>query len=394
MKLTTLSLTLALALLACQSSPEPVDVVIPLPASVPAGSFVVIVDYSAAGASPKMDAGRPLCASILPREKKVRVTDDGQGRLRVSVTTPEALVAPLQIAACQMLPDAVASSGEDIGAALRVRLASSGTVTGKSHRNLPGTAAAPERVQAHDRQLEDEAPQVRPPGAPAARQAEGMTDPAKATHPWPDGGDSSPGPPDNVEGDRSVPASPAGQRSAPASGTPEYRADKAAQDRGLPPSATGQTSVRPGATSSERPGATSSERPSASASSGTAEDTVRPWDVTMGVTSGSGPVAALQFDVVYQGPSGSFVGRSQSVDCRVLVDVALSTGNNQRQGRLAYALIDLTGFDVPADVITCTFKTRDPLSTDSFTIKVVDATDSDDSPLKIGMAVTDVRRLD
>ena len=114
----------------------------------------------------------------------------------------------------------------------------------------------------------------------------------------------------------------------------------------------------------------------------------------MSVTSGSGPVAALQFNVVYQGPSGSFVGRSQSVDCRVLVDVALSTGNNQRQGRLAYALIDLTGFDVPADVITCTFKTRAPLSTDSFTIEVVDATDSDNSPLKIGMAVTDVRRLD
>ncbi len=387
MKLTTLALTLTLALLACQGSPELLDVEIPLPASVPAGSFVVIVDYSAAGASPKMDAGQPLCASILPREKKVRVTDDGQGRLRVSVTTPEALVTPLQIAACQMLPDAAASSGEDIGAALRVRLASSGTVTGKSHRNLPGTAAAPERVQAHDRQLEDEAPQVRPPGTPAARQAEGMTDPpARATHPWPDGSDSSPGPPDNVEGGRSVPTSPAGQRSAPASGTPEHRADKAAQDRGLPPSATGQTSVRPGAASSERP--------SASASSGTAEDTVRTWDVTMSVTSGSGPVAALQFNVVYQGPSGSFVGRSQSVDCRVLVDVALSTGNNQRQGRLAYALIDLTGFDVPADVITCTFKTRAPLSTDSFTIEVVDATDSDNSPLKIGMAVTDVRRLD
>ncbi len=372
MKRAALATAAALLATACARAPEALDVGIPLPASVPAGSFVLTVDYSGAGARPKSESGRPLCASVLPRGK-VSFDDDGRGRLVVSVTTPAPLLTPLEVAACRMLPTGTEASAEAIGAALKVVLASTPSTGGQQrYAGLP----IPATSSAHQDPPRPAAVSGEPP-----KNAPAKSEPARAQRPsvpWPDG--SRPSAESMDATPRGVPAGTGESRRRPGKdpATPERRPESGAFER-LPAAPASRPAQTNDALRSRQP----------------AGDPVRAWAVTVGITTAAAsPVAALQFDVIHSGASGSFVGRSQSVDCRILVDVALSTGNNQRQGHLTYALVDLAGFDTPADVIACTFKTRETPRMDSFDVKVVDAADANGSPLDLGMAVTDVRRLD
>lgn len=373
----------ALLAVSCQRTPVALDVAIALPASVPAGSFSLTVDYSQAGARPQMDKERPICASILP-QGTVSFEDDGRGRLLVSVKSPEALVTPLQVAACRMLPADTATGAAEVMAALRVRLfpgvaletaasTQPGPVAGRASAGGPAEEAAP-----NGGPLQGTAPPRAAPWPDGSQQpaGEGTRTPPLAARSRPDGA--------SHEGDRSegVSQAPARASTAPRRST---GSDSMPWQGSPPPVEVPQTGGR----ETSRAGSAATGLDARQL-----DDPVNPWSVTVGVTTPVGLVSALQFDVIHRGQSGSFVGRSQSVDCRVLVDVALSTGNNQRQGRLSYALVDLAGFDTPADIVSCTFKTRETVGPDSFDIKVVDATDDRGSALDVEMAVTSVRRLD
>jgi hypothetical protein len=124
-----------------------------------------------------------------------------------------------------------------------------------------------------------------------------------------------------------------------------------------------------------------------------AENPALPYAVTVSVTTTSGSLGALQFDVIHLGDSGNFVGKADSVDCSPQVEAALATGNNRRAGRLVFALVDVGGFETPSPIVTCTFKTRESLDPNSFDVYVVTATDTNGVPVMTDMTVSSVEPL-
>ena len=97
------------------------------------------------------------------------------------------------------------------------------------------------------------------------------------------------------------------------------------------------------------------------------------YDVTFGV-SGVNLIGALQLAIDYEGASGDFVGSSDKVSCTSNVS-AISIVNDKDSVRtLKAGIVAPTGFQVPADVITCRFEAVDRAPTASdFSVTVEDA---------------------
>ncbi|MEE8312327.1 MAG: hypothetical protein V3R77_08720, partial [Candidatus Binatia bacterium] len=111
---------------------------------------------------------------------------------------------------------------------------------------------------------------------------------------------------------------------------------------------------------------------------------IRDYAVTFSVTSDSGSLAALQFDVRYLDGNGGWVGAAGSVVCSTLIDVALATYNDRGAGRLSAAIIDLEGFDTPNAMSTCVLRAADAPTAQSFAIIVLDATTPDSTGPGVG----------
>lgn len=108
-----------------------------------------------------------------------------------------------------------------------------------------------------------------------------------------------------------------------------------------------------------------------------AEPTGDPYSLTIKVSSESGTLGALQFDVQYTGSKGGFVGTADKVECESLIERALSAFTNKGGTKMTGALVSVNGFSTPQDVARCRFRSPQPVSPGSFTITVTDASDTD-----------------
>jgi len=116
------------------------------------------------------------------------------------------------------------------------------------------------------------------------------------------------------------------------------------------------------------------------------------YDVTIAVTSDSGMLGALQFDVDYVGSSGSWVTKDGAVACKAAEDVALSSFNDRGKGRVSAAMVDLEGFSTPGAVATCSLACSKPPTAADFRVTAVDASNPSLEPAAPfpAMAVTTI----
>lgn len=336
----------------------------------------VLVDYSRSNAKIAQEQGRPACAFILPGLAG-EFSDDGHGALIVHVSAKYGLRGPADIAACRMetgrpdadprevaarldvkLTEAEDSSGKVIDlAAAAVTLASSNgeAATGKrtTQKNLAEARKAVEEGTA--RTQAPAVPQAPASAAPAPGAAAAPASPAAA-----------------------APAAPA----TPPPASPAARAPAAAQGRGavLAPSAAQQRAGanNNGITGGVGPG--TNNDPTYDGSAG--EDPKVPaYDITVSTTGTAGMLGALQFTITYLGSTGGWIGSGGDAECDALVD-ALRAINDEGSRGIRIGLVSVQGMPTPGAMVRCGFRTRDYVSTTSFDVQVVDASDTETTPIQ------------
>lgn len=400
---TTTGLALAAVLLSygCTKKTEPVEVVIALEETPAALSdATVLVDYSQAGAKPLIAGGDPACASIQPHID-MTFSDDGGGAMTIELSSGQGFSGPLDIAVCRVVPDAEGVTTDTINARLRVSLL---TATGPDGRKVgdgrlarAGGASAASR--AGSREPDGQAPIVGGIDPPRPR---GASTPRQPAVPRGDGGrEPEPSASAAARGSSPSPAARGGAGNVP---TDPYEAvpetvDELLARRGTGTARRDATTVRSElddkaaalAESRAEPGA-----PPAETNDEIEKDpTAITYDVQVGVTSGAGLLAALQFDVRFTG-EGGWQGSAGGVVCSTHPQVALATYNDVGRGWLRAAMIDITGFDAVGPISTCRFQSNDTVTAGDFSVSVIDAstpdTGGDSTPDPFPqMGVTDIR---
>ncbi len=102
------------------------------------------------------------------------------------------------------------------------------------------------------------------------------------------------------------------------------------------------------------------------------------WDVTVTVVS-SEDLGALQLEI--SGPeTGSWAGKGAGVDCGALGSAILAA-NFAAENRIKVGLISLEGLATPGPILRCGFESGNTPEAEDFTIRIVDAADTDSDPV-------------
>jgi hypothetical protein len=358
----------------------PVEVVISLDKTATAlKSANITVDYSQSGATPLMSDGVPACISILPNVH-CAFADDGAGTLTISAKAQTSFSAPVDLAVCRMVPDSAEVGAAQIASRLKVGLAGAIAKDGKvlDQKRLASTRGAGRK-----------SPRGGSSGADGTAAGSGR-DPVK------------PGAADNkVAAD----SDPAAEKSA-VSGMKVDRDDLAAREarRQAEREASADRASENDAVRAARERAEAQAEADRAALEDDAalededEDTNDPedsqpvasYDVVLTVTSDSGPVSALQFDVNHLGSSGGWQGAGSKANCRQLASVNMNTCNDKGRGRITCAMVDLGGFPTPTDILSCVFKSADEVGIGDFSVQVIDASDPDMGVIQVDVAITAV----
>jgi hypothetical protein len=112
------------------------------------------------------------------------------------------------------------------------------------------------------------------------------------------------------------------------------------------------------------------------------------YSVTLGVTSRSGRLGAVQFDARIKG--GDWQGSGGSVACRNVSGAAMLACNDKGGGTLSCALIDQGGIATPNALVVCGLSSSKPIAAADFSVKVVDASTPAMKPAKATVAVTKI----
>ena len=376
-------------LVSCRGENPATEVIISLERSaVSLAEATIIVDYSRAGARPLHRGGEPACASILPNVV-TDFSDDESGALTVNARSKEGFSAPVDLAVCRMIPDSKDMSGAAIASQLRISLAEGRDIAGRPLGNRELAMSSSRGVTG------------------SSRKSTGSTDRSDARSPRYGDGQRSPTSErrtakahgrDDGQGSRTGTAS---SRSSLANRYPSQSAepdhDRAAprererqQQREVARAEEASPSRRYRDSSGLGNGADGSDFGDESADAAEPQDGAGPgsentnddsdndaqavrYAIQVAVTSDSGTLGALQFDITHLGASGGFVGAGGSVDCAADVAAGLTSFNDRGAGRLSAAFVDLNGFSTPTAVATCRFKTREQLARGSFQVTTIDA---------------------
>ncbi len=95
--------------------------------------------------------------------------------------------------------------------------------------------------------------------------------------------------------------------------------------------------------------------------------------LTLNVSSNSGRIGALQFEI--KGDVGGFAGGGAEVECDSMIDEALAAFSRHEPTRVVGAVIDVAGFDTPAAVARCTYVAESEPGAGAFSVKVTEASD-------------------
>jgi hypothetical protein len=369
---------------------EPLSVVISVPPQDLAGvaKATILVDYSGSEARIVSDGGSPACAFILPGIDGDFV-DDRKGTLTIHTQGRRALRGPADIVACQM-EAAAETTAQDVRDRLTVRVAGAEDATGKAidtaTKPARSQASSPDRSERAIEAAQAEAaktaaaisaaaPPLPAQGAPGSQPLTGAGNTARgAGSATGTGGSGAAGP-----------AGTAGQKTAPRPPSPSGSAVPGAVANNHAPQADGGVTDNGPAPNNQDPDPGYDDSPSDDAR-------VPAYTIEFQVAQSSVPrIGALQLEVTHLGSSGGFVGRGQDIDCVALVD-GLVASNYLGERTAKIGIINLQGIPVPAPVMRCGFRTREPLSPASFMVQVVDAStpggDNVDPPPNVGLVVS------
>ncbi len=364
---------------ACTRPEKPVDVVVSLgEEAVGVSRLVLSVDYAAAGAHPVMSGGEPACTTLLPFIA-MKFSDDGDGTLTVEAFSSTSFSAPLDLAACRMIPESSGQSGSDIAGALRISVKEALDSAGNplSARKLASVSSAPDRRDvdsragdsrvARERVRDDYTPQPATPSSPSATRDRDrpITRPSPSRDRVRDGRVEDGAGPEAEVAPRPQEPPGATQPAAPLVG------GGAAGGGGSPGGSGGDG----GGSGTDGGGSPGTPLPDG----GTA---AIPYEITIMVVGQYGDLGALQFDVEYLGPSGNFVGKADGVDCTSLIGAGLAAFTNKGNGKVTGAMVNVNGFSTPGLIAKCTFKSRDVVTTDDFLVTATDASDVETNALE------------
>ena len=378
-------------LTACGRKGEPAEVTISLrdPQSAIA-SATILVDYSQAGAKPLQTGGELSCATIVPNVT-ADFSDDGQGHLTIHARAPQGLSSPVDLAICRMIPEAAGTTPASIASKLRISMlegtdkagASIGTQRvargGETRREQRDEAA----TKSHDRETRGEERLAQGEGTAGGTPGGGEAAPpaADSGHTAAEAGKaaSTPGDPSTVA---------PGAKTRANSLMPGSEQGSASRDSGIAPGGAFQS----GAQNQAADGGGGSGESNEDADTDRA---ARSYEIVVGVTNDAGKLGALQFDIIHSG-SGGFAGAAGSARCSTQVPAALATFNDKGRGTLSGALIDLDGIPTPGPVASCTFRSREAVTTADFSVRVVDSAATEGGPPERSpqMAIVSMRALD
>lgn len=329
----------------------------------------VLVDYSRAGAKLAQQDGQPSCAFILPGLSG-EFADDGQGALIIRLQSRRGLRGPADIAACRMLAAKPDAEPGDIIERLDVKLTEAEDSAGKviDLTAAPVTAAAPAGAAGPARAPLKSLADARKAAA-AGRTGSAATERAPAVT---TGGGAKAA----TAAAAATPAPSAPPAAPPAPSAPPV--PPAGRGAVLAPSAGQQGAAASGAGAAV-PGPGTSKDPGYDDSPSDQPKTAQ-YDVTVNVMGTSPALGALQFEVSHTGSSGGWVGREGDVECEALVD-ALRASNYVGGRTVRVGLVSIQGMPTPGPMIRCGFRTPEYVSTSSFAVQVVDASDTDSAPI-------------
>ncbi len=341
-----------------------------------AARATLVVDYSGSGARIVTEDGTPACAFILPGVGG-EFADDRQGTLTIRASGPRALRGPADIAACRMLPSDPEETAEDLHGKLVVRVSGAEDTAGKAI-DLAAAKAGKSASALSQREIDD--------AQAAAVQAAASIAPTPSTPP--NGAADSTGRPGAGGG-----AGPGavGSAGAATAGTSRSGAVASAGPAASPQNPAAARPASPASVPRSSPAAapqpvddggdtpTPVDRDRNYDDSPADDETAPAYDLTIGVRTG-GQFGALQLEINHLGGAGGFIGRGDQVDCVSLVE-AIAAANYAGERTAKIGLISLAGINTPGNVVRCGFRTREPLSPNSFNVKVVDAADVESQPL-------------
>jgi hypothetical protein len=366
-----------------------VSVVVALPDhAVPnAARATLVVDYSGSNSRIHYADGAPDCAIILPGVDG-DFADDGQGTLTIHTSGERALRGPADVAACRM-EATEGATGASLREQMTVRVTEALDAGGKAI-DVASVTARPRAARSEEAIQQAQADAVKtaasisaaaPPPA-ALSPADGMV-PAGVPPP---AGMGTIAPKPGLPGGAPPPVPGAAGAGAPKPPAPR------------PGTATGPRNLATGPGASSAVGAANSG--AGGADSGVIDDSavnagdrdpsyddsdsdnpnVPAYTLTFEVQGQGGRFGALQFEVNHLGRSGGFIGREDTIDCVPLVD-AIVAGNFVGERLAKFGLISLQGVPFNMLILNCGFRTREPLSSNSFAIEVTDASDTNSNPI-------------
>ncbi len=378
---------------------EPVDVVLTLGEKTgKLAQATILVNYSRAGASPLLAGGAPACTYIMPFVDGA-FSDDGNGRMKLLARSARGFSGPGDIAACRMVPDLPETAVATVSSRLEVRLTQAqdsegreidirlvrsasderGRAGGAASKGAAGAAAWPARAGAQGTKpgvAGKAGPAVAPkrPGAPGSQQ-KAAAKPNTA----------------NATGAPARPPAPAVKPAPPTKQAPPIKPPPpppAASPKTPAASARGSIVLTPGQGSTPAPAPTPRAQPQQNPTAlplppeeddyddSSADSPDAPeYDVTVSLVSSPAPLGSLQFTLSHLGQEGNFEGDGGEVDC-VSLGNAMNAANNTPGRSVRVGLISLRGIEI-GPIVSCFFRTFEPLTTQMFLATVSDAADVD-----------------
>jgi hypothetical protein len=377
------------------TGPEPVPVVLSLDnATARLAAATILVDYADTPATIAHDSRGPECAYISPFVTG-EFTDDGTGRLTLRVRSNRGFTGPIDLAACRMIPNDLNATETTIRKSLKVSIVTAMDGEGKEIDHRSRRDARKEQAATTPSSEEEETQESKTDESTALEAAPGEArapvKPAIANKPAA-APQAQPAP---APANTGAPAPAAEAKPAPKPATPDPEAKSAADRVRERIAANNPLGTKAGP--SAPPPAPTEDVPEPGTGVDNYDDSpgfspgLPEYELTVSIVEGDAELGALQFELDHLGNSGGFVSLDeQRLDCLFLGGML---GAANKQGRTAkIGLIDLDGMPEVGPVVTCAFRTRETISTGSFTVRVTDASDTETnavSPLPV-LAVTNV----
>lgn len=369
------------ATFACNSSPEGIAVTISLPVPAQAVSSVTVVaDYSHTGANLVIAGGKPACA-VLPPGMSVNFSRRDGDQLVMTARGSAPFSAPIDLAVCRMAPRSEGLLAGAIAGALRFSITAATGPDGEAFNEEQLAALSREAGHGSRNGQGSKSGNVASSGSPDPTPSRDMPDDQAAARPQ---GEPAPSAPDSLR-----------QRETSSGERNRNRLEERERE-GI--EAREEATAQEGEGSLDAPLELYVEGEDADGD-GFEDDEENDKDVRrktpaydcyVDITSNSGQLTALKFNVFHAGNTGGWQGSKSRVSCSWSVGGEVTLCSDSGAGRLRCAFVSDVGFETPSPVLSCVFRSEQPVVPGNFNVEVIDAFDINEKPVAVDMLVSAV----